>query len=155
MSFRIRHQPLYAPSWGNGEWGNGERVMVYHTQSPRSSQSFLNIFDESLKYRQFHRIGRVSPHSRRGEVIASRATRNEKQWQKVINNPSASRARGMTYVCHTGHTHTGIINNTCLSDHAHVRARAIPQEFIAAWRERIFAEGMEDSVKADMTTCCR
>ena len=142
---------------GNGEWGNGERGTgngVPHAKSAKFAK-FLNIFDESLKYRQFHRIGRVSPHSRRGEVIASRATRNEKQWQKVINNPSASRARGMTYVCHTGHTHTGIINNTCLSDRAHVRARAIPQEFIAAWRERIFAEGMEDSVKADMTTCCR
>ena len=70
--------------------------------------------------------------------------------KKVINSqgssPTPSRARGMKYVCHTGHTHTGIINNTCLSDHAHVRARAIPQEFIAAWRERIFADGMEDPV---------
>ena len=71
--------------------------------------------------------------------------------KKVINSqgssPTPSRARGMKYVCHTEHTHTGIINNTCLSDHAHVRARAIPQEFIAAWRERIFSEGMEDPVK--------
>jgi hypothetical protein len=71
--------------------------------------------------------------------------------KKVINNqgssPTPSRARGMKYVCHTEHTHTGIINNTCLSDHAHVRERAIPQEFIAAWRKRIFAEGMDDPVK--------
>jgi hypothetical protein len=49
-------------------------------------------------------------------------------------------------VCHTEHTHTGI-NNTSFSDHARVRARAIPDEFIAAWRERIFAELGEDPVK--------
>jgi hypothetical protein len=43
---------------------------------------------------------------------------------KVIYSPCvASRAH---VVCHTEHTHTGIINNTSLSDHAHVRARAIP-----------------------------
>ena len=79
--------------------------------------------------------------------------------KKVINSqgssPTPLRARGMTYVSHTEHTHTGIINNTCLSDHAHVRARAIPQEFIAAWRERIFAEGMEDPVKVAVEEAIR
>ena len=72
---------------------------------------------------------------------------------KVINkqptDPSRAHAR---VVCHTEHTHTGInnINNTCFSDHAHahVRARAIPDEFVAAWRERVFANGFEDPVKA-------
>ena len=49
-------------------------------------------------------------------------------------------------VCHTEHTHTGI-NNTSFSDHARVRARAIPDEFITAWRERIFTELGEDPVK--------
>ena len=79
--------------------------------------------------------------------------------KKVINSqgssPTPSRARGMTYVSHTEHTHTSIINNTCLSDHAHVRARTIPQEFIAAWRERIFAEGMEDPVKVAVEEAIR
>ncbi len=55
-----------------------------------------------------------------------------------------SRAR---VVCHTEHTHTGINNNTSFSEHARVRARAIPEEFIAAWRERIFANALEDPVK--------
>jgi hypothetical protein len=81
-------QPLARFFWGNGEW---LWAMVYHTQSPRSSQSFLNIFDESLKYRQFHRIGRVSPHSRRGEVIASRATR--KNNGKKLSTTLPPRAR--------------------------------------------------------------
>ena len=50
-------------------------------------------------------------------------------------------------VC-SGHTQTGIINNTCLSDHARVRAKARRRKFteaeVAAWRERIFADGLED-----------
>ena len=58
-------------------------------------------------------------------------------------------------VCHTEHTHTGIINNTSLSDHAHVRARAIPEEFVAAWRERIFANGLEDPVKVAVEEAVR
>ncbi len=72
---------------------------------------------------------------------------------RVINNPcAASRAR---VVCHTEHTHTGIINNISLSDHAHVRARAIPEEFVAAWRERIFANGLEDPVKVAVEEAVR
>ena len=72
---------------------------------------------------------------------------------RVINSPcAASRAR---VVCHTEHTHTGIINNTSLSDHAHVRARAIPEEFVAAWRERIFANGLEDPVKVAVEEAVR
>ena len=48
---------------------------------------------------------------------------------RVINSPcAASRAR---VVCHTEHTHTGIINNTSLSDHAHVRACACAREAVA------------------------
>ena len=68
--------------------------------------------------------------------------------EKVINRPgAASRVR---VVCQTEHTQTGI--NSCtgvLSDQARarVRARAIPEEFVAAWRERIFADGIEDPVK--------
>ena len=68
---------------------------------------------------------------------------------KVINKQSTEPSRAHArVVCHTEHTHTGI-NNTCFSDHAHahVRARAIPDEFVAAWRERIFANGIEDPVK--------
>ena len=67
---------------------------------------------------------------------------------KVINNLcAASRAR---VVC-SGHTHTGITSNTCLSDHAHVRAGAKRRPFteaeVAAWRERIFGEMLNDPVK--------
>ena len=65
-----------------------------------------------------------------------------KDKEKVINIPRAC-AR---VVC-SGHTQTGIINNTCLSDHARVRARAIPDEAVAAWRERVFGETMDDPVK--------
>ena len=60
------------------------------------------------------------------------------------SHPSLACAR---VVCHTEHTHTGIINTSIISDHARVRARAIPEEFIAAWRERIFAETGEDPIK--------
>ena len=69
---------------------------------------------------------------------------------EVINKQPTEPSRARAHVvCHTEHTHTGIINNTSLSDHAHahVRARAIPDEFVAAWRERIFANGTEDPVK--------
>ena len=62
-----------------------------------------------------------------------------------VRNESASRAR---VVCMPyGHTHTGISNTYSVSDHARVRARAIPANFVAAWRERIFADGIEDPVK--------
>ena len=45
-------------------------------------------------------------------------------------------ARGMTYAY--GDT---CVSSKCLSDHARVRARAIPANFVAAWRKRIFADG--------------
>ena len=38
-----------------------------------------------------------------------------------------------TRVVCSGHTQTGIINNTCLSDHARVRARASLKRFHAAY----------------------
>jgi len=67
---------------------------------------------------------------------------------KVIDSPAAASCARV--VC-SGHTQTGIINNTCLSDHAHVRAKARRRKFteaeVAAWRERIFADGLEDPVK--------
>ena len=75
---------------------------------------------------------------------------------KVINSPcAASRAR---VVC-SRHTHTGISNNACLSDHAHVRARAKRRPFteaeVAAWRERIFGETLNDPVKVAVEEATR
>ena len=67
-----------------------------------------------------------------------------KRIQNTSTGAAVSRAR---VVCHTEHTHTGITGNTCFTDHARVRAKAIPEEFVAAWRERIFADGVEDPVK--------
>ena len=65
----------------------------------------------------------------------------------------ASRARAgapaPTRVVCSGHTQTGIYDTR--SDHARVRARARRRQFteaeVAAWRERIFGEAMEDPVK--------
>ena len=77
---------------------------------------------------------------------------------KVVNRLSQDNPETLAcarVVCHTEHTHTGIINNTSLSDHAHVRARAIPEEFVAAWRERIFANGLEDPVKVAVEEAVR
>ena len=75
--------------------------------------------------------------------------------EKVINIPAASRAR---VVC-SRHTHTGISNNACLSDHAHVRARAKRRPFteaeVAAWRERIFGEMLNDPVKVAVEEAIR
>lgn len=50
---------------------------------------------------------------------------------------------------HTEHAPTGDIVSKVLSDraYAHVRARAIPEEVVEAWRERVFANGIEDPVK--------
>ena len=74
---------------------------------------------------------------------------------KVVNSRCASsRVRG---VCKpNGPTHTGIFN-TGLSDPARARARdaqgralarqVFHEAVIAEWRERIFAEGIEDPVK--------
>jgi len=69
--------------------------------------------------------------------------------RKVIDSPcAASRSR---VVCTTGHTQTGVNDNACLSDHAHVRARARRRPFteaeVAAWRERVFGETQNDPVK--------
>ena len=36
-----------------------------------------------------------------------------------------------------------------------MRARAIPEEFVAAWRERIFANGLEDPVKVAVEEAVR
>ncbi len=69
--------------------------------------------------------------------------------EKVVNSQgSASRAR---VVCKPyGHTHTGI-GNTCFSDQARTRAYArkvFHDEMVAAWRARVFADGIDDPVKA-------
>ena len=67
----------------------------------------------------------------------------------------ASRAR---VVCKPyGHTHTGI-KNTCFSDQARARAyarRVFHDEMVAAWRERIFADGLEDPVKVAVEEAVR
>ena len=77
--------------------------------------------------------------------------------EKVINSPAPALACARV-VC-SGHTQTGIINNTCLSDHARVRARARRRQFteaeIAAWRKRIFANGLEDPVKVAVDEAVR
>ena len=75
---------------------------------------------------------------------------------KVINSPcAASRAR---VVC-SGHTQTGININTCFSDHAQVRARARRRPFteaeVAAWRERVFGETLNDPVKVAVEEATR
>ena len=72
-----------------------------------------------------------------------------------VRNESASRAR---VVCMPyGHTHTGINNITGgISDQARARVREgvaalarrlFHDEMVDAWRERIFADGIEDPVK--------
>ena len=67
-------------------------------------------------------------------------------------------ARLARVVC-SGHTQTAINNNTCLSDHTHVRAKARRRKFteaeVAAWRERIFADGLEDPVKVAVGEAAR
>lgn len=75
---------------------------------------------------------------------------------KVTNTPPAvSCAR---VVC-SGHTQTGINDNAYLSDHAHVRARASRRQFteaeVAAWRERIFSDRLEDPVKVAVEEAVR
>ena len=69
---------------------------------------------------------------------------------KVVNRLSQGNPETLAcarVVCHTEHTHTGIVNTCSFSDHARVRARAIPAHIVDAWRERIFADGIEDPVK--------
>ncbi len=81
----------------------------------------------------------------------SNASPARKQGMATTGNPPASRTRARL-VC-SGHTHTGnnILLSEPLSDHAHARARARRRQFteaeVAAWRERIFANGLEDPVK--------
>ena len=73
-----------------------------------------------------------------------RETRRQDKWKSYQQPRRLARAyayaRGMTYAY-------GSNNTSKLSDHARARARAIPEEFVAAWRERIFAETGEDPVK--------
>ena len=71
----------------------------------------------------------------------------------VMHNPQPSRAR--THARVVRQTETGIyINNNIPANHAHTCAHArgkrrpFTQDEIALWRERIFAEGQEDPVKA-------
>ena len=77
----------------------------------------------------------------------------------TTGNPPASRTRARL-VC-SGHTHTGnnILLSEPLSDHAHARARARRRQFteaeVAAWRERIFANGLEDPVKVAVEEAVR
>ena len=71
----------------------------------------------------------------------------ERRKVKDNNQQSENSLACARVVCHTEHTHTGISNTYSVSDHARVRARAIPANFVAAWRERIFADGIEDPVK--------
>ena len=74
---------------------------------------------------------------------------------KVIDKQSTKPSRAHARVVCVGnepigHTHTGIINNTCFSDQARARAyarRKFHDAMVAAWRERIFANGIEDPVK--------
>ena len=65
----------------------------------------------------------------------------ERRKVKDNNQQSENTLACARVVCHTEHTHTGISNTYSVSDHARVRARAIPANFVAAWRERIFADG--------------
>ena len=68
---------------------------------------------------------------------------------KQSTEPSRTRARGMTYAY--GDI---LVSSNNLSDHAcartHVKARRRPftEAEVAAWRERVFANGFEDPVKA-------
>ena len=66
---------------------------------------------------------------------------------KVVNRLSQDNPETLAcarVVCHTEHTHTGIVNTCSLSDHARVRARAIPAHIVDAWRERIFADALAE-----------
>ena len=75
---------------------------------------------------------------------------------KVTNTPPAVSCSRV--VC-SGHTQTGINDNAYLSDHAHVRARASRRQFteaeVAAWRERIFSDRLEDPVKVAVEEAVR
>ena len=77
--------------------------------------------------------------------------------ERETTSTGAASAR-VRVVC-SGHTHTGIASNTCFSDHTRVRARARRRKFteaeVAAWRERIFADGLEDPVKVAVEEAVR
>ena len=88
----------------------------------------------------------------------SNASPARKQGMATTGNPPASRTRARL-VC-SGHTPTGTnILSEPLSDHAHARARARRRQFteaeVAAWRERIFANGLEDPVKVAVEEAVR
>ena len=88
------------------------------------------------------------------EGIQPAQTEDRKMNRKKIDSPaSASRAR---VVC-SGHTQTGININTCFSDHARTRARRRPftKAEVAAWREQVFADGIEDPVKVAVQEAVR
>ena len=74
--------------------------------------------------------------------------------REVVNNPAvASCAR---VVC-PGHTHTGI--SSYLSNQARVRARTRRRPFteaeVAAWRERVFGDTLNDPVKTAVEEAVR
>ena len=75
---------------------------------------------------------------------------------KVIDSPCAASCARV--VC-TGHTQTGINDNTCFSDHAHARAGARRRPFteaeVAAWWERVFGETLNDPVKVAVEEATR
>ena len=74
--------------------------------------------------------------------------------RKVVNIPASCER----VVC-TGHTQTGITSDTCFSDHARGRARAKCRPFteaeVAAWRERVFGETLNDPVKVAVEEATR
>ncbi len=75
---------------------------------------------------------------------------------KVVNNLAADSCARV--VC-TGHTQTGINDNACFSDHARTCARARRRPFteaeVAAWRERVFGETLNDPVKVAVEEAVR
>ena len=76
--------------------------------------------------------------------------------EEVVNSP-ASRTCARVVCRPYGHTHTGIYN-TCFSDHVRARAHAgkvFHDEMVAAWRERIFADGVEDPVRVAVEEAAR
>ena len=77
------------------------------------------------------------------------------QAKQVANADAASCTR---VVC-SGHTQTGININTCFSDHTRarvkVRRRPFTEAEIAAWRERVFGETLNDPVKVAVEEATR
>ena len=73
--------------------------------------------------------------------------------EKVVNSRAASRARGMTYADGDGSS------SRVLSDHVRARASARHRPFteaeVAAWRERVFGETLNDPVKVAVEEATR